>query len=123
MKADAQTVLERQRTLVPQLRKLGVRILPGGDYGFPFNPTGRNARDLELFVRYFDYTPAEVLTAATKLGGEIMGMASELGLIRPGFLADLLLVTGNPLKNVAVLQNPANLSAIMKDGKFHKAPH
>jgi imidazolonepropionase-like amidohydrolase len=52
-----------------------------------------------------------------------MGMASELGQIRTGFLADLLLVTGNPLKNVAVLQNPANLSAIMKDGKFHKAPH
>jgi imidazolonepropionase-like amidohydrolase len=123
MKADAETVLERQSTLVPQLRKLGVRLLPGGDYGFPFNPTGRNARDLELFVRYFDYTPAEVLTAATKLGGEIMGMGNELGQIRPGFLADLLLVTGNPLKNIAALQNSANLAAIMKDGKFHKAPH
>jgi len=49
-------------------------------------------------------------------------MGNELGQIRPGFLADLLLVTGNPLKNVAALQNPANLAAIMKDGKFHKAP-
>jgi imidazolonepropionase-like amidohydrolase len=123
MKADARTVLERQRSLVPQLKKLGVRIMPGGDYGFPFNPTGRNARDLELFVRYFDYTPAEVLAAATKLGGEIMGMGNELGQIKPGFLADLLLVTGNPLRHIAVLQDTANLAAIMKDGKFHKVPH
>jgi imidazolonepropionase-like amidohydrolase len=122
MKADAALVLERQRKLVPQLRKLGVRLLPGGDYGFPFNPTGRNARDLELFVRYFDYTPAEVLHAATQLGGEIMGMANELGLIRAGYLADLLLVEGDPLRNIAVMQDKANFRAIMKDGRFHKAP-
>jgi imidazolonepropionase-like amidohydrolase len=122
MKADAETVLQRQKTLVPQLKKLGVRLLPGGDYGFPFNPTGRNARDLELFVHHFDYTPGEVLMAATKLGGEIMGMGHELGQVRPGFLADLLLVTGDPLKHIGVLQDIANLAAIMKDGKFHKAP-
>jgi imidazolonepropionase-like amidohydrolase len=122
MKADAATVLERQRKLVPRLRELGVRLLPGGDYGFPFNPTGRNARDLELFVQHFDYTPAEVLHAATQLGGEIMGMANELGQIRTGYLADLLLVTGDPLRNIAVMQDKANLRAIMKDGRFHKAP-
>jgi imidazolonepropionase-like amidohydrolase len=122
MKADAATVLDKQKTLVPHLKRLGVRILPGGDHGFPFNPTGRNARDLELFVRHFDYSPAEVLMAATKLGGEIMGLGHELGQVRPGFLADLLLVSGDPMKHIEVLQNSANLTAIMKDGKFHKAP-
>jgi imidazolonepropionase-like amidohydrolase len=122
MKADAATVLDKQKTLVPHLKRLGVRILPGGEYGFPFNPTGRNARDLELFVRHFDYSPAEVLMAATKLGGEIMGLGHELGQVRPGFLADLLLVSGDPMKHIEVLQNSANLTAIMKDGKFHKAP-
>ncbi len=122
MKADAGAVLERQKKVAPELKKRGVRLLPGGDYGFPFNPNGRNARDLELFVRHLGYTPAEALTAATKLGGEIMDMGGELGLIKSGYLADLLLVAGDPTKNITVLQDKENLRAIMKDGKFHKAP-
>ncbi len=122
MKADAAIVLERQKKLMPELKLRGVRLLPGGDYGFPFNPNGRNARDLELFVRHFGYTPTEALVAATKLGGEIMGMAGELGQIKVGYLADLLLVKGDPTQSVELLQDRANLLAIMKDGKFHKAP-
>jgi imidazolonepropionase-like amidohydrolase len=107
---------------VPELKKRGVRLLPGGDYGFPFNPTGRNARDLELFVRYFGYTPTEALMAATRLGGQIMGMGQELGQIKVGFLADLLLVEGDPTRDVAILQDKSKLLAIMKAGRFHKAP-
>jgi imidazolonepropionase-like amidohydrolase len=122
MKQDATVVLQHQRKLMPELKRRGVRLLPGGDYGFPFNPTGRNARDLELFVRYLEFTPIEALVAATKLGGQIMGMESELGLIKPGYLADLLLVKGDPTKNIAILQDKANLLAIMKGGIFHKTP-
>jgi len=122
MKTDAQTVIEHQRRLVPELKKRGVRLLPGGDYGFPFNPNGRNARDLELFVRYFGYTPTEALIAATQLGGQIMGMEHELGQIKVGFLADLLLVDGDPTRDVAILQDKTRLLAIMKGGSFHKAP-
>ena len=120
MKADAKLVLEHQAHLVPLLRKRGVRVLPGGDYGFPFNPNGRNARDLELFVRYLGYSPTEVLVAATRLGGEIMGMGAELGQVKEGFLADLLLVRGDPTKDVRILQDPENLLVIVKDGKLHK---
>lgn len=122
MKADAAIVLEHQQQLVPQLRKRGIRVLPGGDYGFPFNPNGRNARDLELFVRHLGYTPTAALVAATKLGGEIMGMETELGLIKEGYLADLLLVHDDPTLDVRVLQDHNQLLAIMKDGRFHKAP-
>jgi imidazolonepropionase-like amidohydrolase len=122
MKADAAIVLERQKALVPKLRAHGIKLLPGGDYGFPFNPNGRNARDLELWVRHFGYTPSEALHAATALGGEIMGMGTELGQLREGFLADLLLVDGDPSVDVRVLQDKTKLTAIMKDGRFHKAP-
>ena len=122
MKRDAAQVLERQKALVPELRKRGVRLLPGGDYGFPFNPNGRNARDLELWVQHFDYSPTEVLHAATALGGEIMGRPHELGRIEVGYLADLLLVAGDPTKDVALLQDARRLRAIMKDGRFHKDP-
>jgi imidazolonepropionase-like amidohydrolase len=122
MKADAQTVIEHQRRVVPELKKRGVRLLPGGDYGFPFNPNGRNARDLELFVRHFGYTPTEALMAATRLGGQIMGMENELGQVKVGFLADLLLVDGDPTRDVTILQNKGRLLAIMKGGRLHKAP-
>jgi imidazolonepropionase-like amidohydrolase len=122
MKADAAVVLEHQKRLAPELKKRGVRLLPGGDYGFPFNPNGRNAWDLELFVRHLGFTAAETLSAATKLGGEIMGMGNELGQIKPGYLADLLLVDGDPTRDIAVLQRKDNLRAIMKGGRFHKMP-
>jgi imidazolonepropionase-like amidohydrolase len=122
MKRSAALVLARQRELIPELRRRGVRVLPGGDYGFPFNPTGRNARDLELFVRHFGYTPCETLEAATRLGGELMGMGHLLGRIKPGYLADLLLVDGDPLQDITILQDRNRLHAIMKDGRFHKEP-
>lgn len=120
MKEMAKPVVEKATILIPELKKRGVRILPGGDYGFPFNPNGANARDLQHFVDLFGYTPSEALVAATKLGGEIMDM--ELGQIRPGYLADVLLVKGDPTRNVSILQDKSNLLAIMKGGAFHKRP-
>jgi imidazolonepropionase-like amidohydrolase len=122
MKRSAAEVLELQRKLVPELRRRGLRVLPGGDYGFPFNPNGRNARDLELFVELLGYTPEEALSAATLLGGELMGMGGELGQVRQGYLADLLLVDGDPASDVTVLQDRKRLRGIMKDGRFHKDP-
>jgi imidazolonepropionase-like amidohydrolase len=122
MKRGAAEVLALQKKLIPELRRRGLRILPGGDYGFPFNPTGRNARDLELFVRHFGYTAQEALEAATRLGGELMGMGESLGRVKTGYLADLLLVDGDPTDDITILQDRHRLHAIMKDGRFHKDP-
>jgi imidazolonepropionase-like amidohydrolase len=105
-----------------QMRKRGIRVLPGGDYGFAWNPHGTYARDLLLFVDVLGFTPTETLVAATRLGGEIMRMGDELGQIKPGYLADLLLVDGNPLEDIKRLQNQDALLVIMKDGRLHKAP-
>ena len=110
------------RQVVPELVRRGIRVVPGGDYGFAWNPVGRNLRDLELFVDWFGFTAAEALRAATRYGGQIMGMADELGLIRPGFLADLVLVDGDPLEEIGILQDRDRLAAVMKDGRLHKAP-
>ena len=104
----------------PELHKRGVRVLPGGDYGFPYNPIGRNARDLELFVTLFGFTPTEALVAATRYGGELMDL--PVGQIRAGYLADLLLVDGDPTIDITLLQDPGRLLAIMKDGHFYKPP-
>lgn len=64
----------------------------------------------------------EAVIAATKLGGEIMMKGGELGQVKPGYLADLLLVEGNPLADIRIFQDRDRLLAIMKDGAFHKVP-
>ncbi len=122
MKEMAKPVVENTQRLIPELHRRGVRVLPGGDYGFPFNPNGTNARDLQHFVDLYGYTPAEALSAATMLGGQIMGLGQELGLIRQGYLADLLVVEGDPTVDVRSLVDKRNLRMIMQRGLFHKAP-
>jgi imidazolonepropionase-like amidohydrolase len=99
-----------------EMRKRGIRILVGGDYGFADNPQGNNARDLELFVTHFGFSPSEAMQAATRTGGEAMRRGHELGLVKPGYLADLLLVDGDPLGDIRVLQDRKRFAFIMKDG-------
>ena len=125
MKARIQRDLDLTIECMVDLKRRGVRVLPGGDYGFKWNPHGNNARDLTFFVDLLGFTPMEAIIGATKLGGEIMGMGGELGQLRAGFLADLLLVDGNPLANLRLLEDRERLLMIMKDGVFHKQtpPH
>lgn len=119
-KMGAVSGFELMTQVIPEMVRRGIRVLPGGDYGFPYNPHGRNARDLGLFVDHFGFTPVQALVAATRHGGELMGM--DVGLIKPGLLADLLLVAGDPTTDVRVLEQRDNLIVIMKDGEFHKQP-
>lgn len=110
---------------IESLKKMharGLRILPGGDYGFAWIKHGTNAKDLEHFVKYLGFSPMEALVSATRFGGAAMMRPNELGQIKPGFLADLLLVDGDPVANIAVLQAPERILAVMKDGRFHKEP-
>jgi imidazolonepropionase-like amidohydrolase len=105
-----------------KMHKRGVRVLPGGDYGFAFTPHGQNARDLEFFVKYLGFTPMEAIRAATLYGGQIMMRGHELGAVKDGHLADLLLIDGDPLANLSILRDPKRILAVMKDGVFAKAP-
>ncbi len=114
--------LDRGIESMQELRRRGVRVLPGGDYGFAWNPIGTNARDLEHFVKLIGFTPLEAIVAATKSGGEIMMMGEELGQIKEGYLADILLVQGDPLADITILQDANALVGVMKDGVFHKDP-
>ncbi|MEK6259981.1 MAG: amidohydrolase family protein [Planctomycetota bacterium] len=103
-----------------ELKKRGIRILGGGDYGFFVTPHGENARDLDHLIRYCDFTPMEALLTMTKHGGAAMDLPNELGQIQAGFLADLLLVKGDPLADTKVLLDRNNLLAVMKNGEFHR---
>jgi imidazolonepropionase-like amidohydrolase len=105
-----------------KMHKRGVRVLPGGDYGFAFTPHGQNARDLEFFVKYLGFTPMEAIRSCTLYGGQIMMRGNELGTIKDGYLADLLLIDGDPLANLSILRDPKRILAVMKDGVFAKSP-
>src|ERR1700735_3992575 len=105
-----------------KMHKRGIRVCIGGDYGFAWTPQGTNAKDIQTFVEMLGFTPMEAIQAATKYGGEIMGMGNELGMIKEGDLADLLLSDGDPVADVRILQDKSRILAIMKDGKFHRAP-
>jgi imidazolonepropionase-like amidohydrolase len=108
--------LEQGVASMQALKKRGVRVLPGGDYGFAWNPIGANARDIEHFVKLLGFSPMEAILAATAQGGEIMHRAGELGQIRPGYLADLLLVDGDPLQDVSLLRQRERILLVMKGG-------
>jgi imidazolonepropionase-like amidohydrolase len=104
------------------MRRRGIRILPGGDYGFAWTPHGTNAKDLEYFVKHVGMSTMEALLSATAWGAPMMRMGKVLGYIREGYLADILLVDGDPLADITVLQDKSRILAVMKDGQFHRAP-
>jgi imidazolonepropionase-like amidohydrolase len=115
-------LIDESKKTHTELRKRGIRHLIGGDYGFAWSKNGTNARDIGFFVEYYGYSPAEALRCATRNGGALMTMASgdKLGEVREGYLADLLLVDGDPLADVSILTNADRLALIMKDGQIHK---
>ncbi|TPT03766.1 MULTISPECIES: metal-dependent hydrolase family protein [Acinetobacter] len=112
--------LEVASETLSKMHKRGIRVLPGGDYGFAWMPHGTNAKDLEYLVKYVGMTPKEALISATKYGAELMMRPNDLGQIKEGFLADIILVDGNPIENLALLQNPEKILMVMKDGEIYK---
>ena len=116
--AELARVMEQSQRTYAEMRRRGIPVVIGGDYGFVATPQGENARDIELYVKLFGYSPSEALQCATRVGGALMGL--EVGCIREGWLADLLLVEGDPLADVRILQDAARLKFILQDGRIHK---
>jgi imidazolonepropionase-like amidohydrolase len=115
-------LLEASAETHSALRKRGIRHAIGGDYGFAWSHNGTNARDIGFFVKYFGYTPAEALVCATATGGALMTMGTDekLGLLKEGYLADMILVDGDPIADPSVVVDAKNLKVIMKGGVLHK---
>lgn len=106
-----------------EMHRRGITVLPGGDYGFAWTPHGTYARDLEHFVKLLGFTPMEAVVAATAGIAKLFMREDELGKIKEGFLADCILVNGDPLADISVLQDHAKLDVILINGRIHKANH
>jgi len=84
--------------------------------GFGWNPHGDYARELSFFVRYVGLSPLEVITCATRTGAEIMGRADEFGTLEAGKLADVLVVDGDVIADIRVLEDRSRFVAVMQGG-------
>ena len=104
-----------------KMRKRGIRVLPGGDYGFAWNPHGTYARDLLLFVDLLGFTPMETLVAATRLGGEIMGRGTSWARSGPATSPISSSWTAIPSPTSSACSGRTPCSSIMKEGLLHKA--
>jgi imidazolonepropionase-like amidohydrolase len=98
-------------------REMGIRMCPGGDFGFAWNPHGEYAKDIQVFVDVIGFSPLEAIACATRNGAELMHMQDRIGTLVRGKLADLVVVDGDPSKDIAVLQDRARLS-VMKGGRL-----
>jgi len=112
--------IEQALGVLPAANAAGVRLLCGDDYGAISLPHGRYADELEFYVKEAGIDPLDVIRWATRNGAELMGRGHELGAVKEGYLADLLVVDGDPLRDIAVLQDQTRLLAIMKGGTLIK---
>jgi len=96
--------------------KAGGRLGMGGDYGFAWTPHGTYARELSFFVKHVGLSALETLTCATKTGAEIMGRGHELGTLEAGKLADVLVVDGDVLADIRLLEDRSRFVAVMQGG-------
>ncbi|MCK9899902.1 amidohydrolase [Parafrankia colletiae] len=99
-----------------RLREAGIRIVAGGDFGHQWTRHGTYAAELARYVELVGMTPTEAILAASRSMGPLVGL--DVGQIRAGYLADLLVVDGDPTEDITVLQEPARRRAVLKDGAF-----
>lgn len=94
----------------------GVPIAGGTDSCITM-PFGDHARELELLVEHVGMSSHQALTAMTQTSAEVCGLGDEIGSLAPGKLADFLIVDGNPLADVSILQDKSRILSVWKDGK------
>lgn len=99
-----------------KILKAGGRLGMGGDYGFAWNPHGTYAKELTFFVKHVGFSPLETIRCATKTGAEIMGRGDEFGTVEPGKLADLLVVDGDVLADISLLEDRSRFVAVTQGG-------
>ena len=112
--------VEATVTAVKRMRDAGVRVLIGGDYGLDITPHGTYAKDLQYFVELFGLSPAEALLCATRDGGAAVDPGGMLGTLEAGKFADLVVVDGDPLQDITVLQDHDRITAVMKNGVIYR---
>jgi imidazolonepropionase-like amidohydrolase len=111
-----QETLEAGAQSARRILKAGGRVGMGGDYGFAWTPHGTYAKELTFFVNYVGFSPLETITCATRTGAEIMGHGHEFGTLEHGKLGDVLIVDGDVLADIALLEDRSRFLAVLQGG-------
>jgi imidazolonepropionase-like amidohydrolase len=111
-----QETLEAGAESCRKVLKAGGTIGLGGDYGFAWTPHGTYAQELTFFVNYVGFSPLDTIKCATLGGAKMMGREKEIGTLEKGKLGDVLVVKGDVLKDISILENRDNLLAVMQGG-------
>jgi imidazolonepropionase-like amidohydrolase len=112
MKSHFQSVRRAYKSKIP--------IAMGTDAGTPFNCHGENLKEMELLVKA-GLTPMEAIVSTTQTASEVLGLEKKIGTLEKGKLADLIVVDGDPLDDISLLQKKDKMLVIMKEGCFYKS--
>jgi len=114
VQAKADAAVKQQDNMVRRAIALGVKIALGTDAAV--YPHGRNAEEFALMAAD-GLSPAQALQAGTTSAAELLGLGNEIGALKPGFLADIIGVRGNPLADIRATQN---VVFVMKNGVVYR---
>jgi imidazolonepropionase-like amidohydrolase len=115
----AKEVTEITTKNIAKLHKAGLTVASATDFcGSPLLKMGTNAMELELLVRHCGFKPMDAIVAATRNGAKACGLEDQIGTVERGKLADIIMVEGDPLKDIKVLQDKSKIKMVMKEGKI-----
>lgn len=103
--------------ILPVANEAGISICLGDDYGTAILPHGEYGQELAVYVEYVGISPLEAVRWATVNGGRLVGL-DDLGRIEEGYLADMVVVKGDPSVDVSILGDTANIATVMYDGRL-----
>jgi len=115
VKARAEALYEPHIESIKRALRIGVKVVAGTDAGGHGHPA--NAGELECLVKS-GMTPMQAIQAATGWAAECLGQEAELGTVEPGKLADLVVVSGDPLADISLLRDIKRIALVIKDGEI-----
>ena len=111
-------LLDRTGDALQRAHAAGVKMVLGTDSGFSVTPYGVwHARELDLLMTYAGLTSLEAIQAGTSNGALMVGLEGEVGEVKPGYIADLIVVDGDPVADITVLQRREAIETVIQGGK------
>ena len=114
---EAREFREHHIETVQQALRYGVRVVAGTDAGGWFH--GNNSVELDMLVDA-GMTPMQAIVAGTREAAACCGVGSDLGTLETGKLADIIIIDGDPLRDITVLQERDNIRLVMKEGQVYR---